>query len=370
MNYREWFINWFKTFNPTTNEWVGSLGMHTTVENSPWHRENSVWTHTCMVVEEYLNLSPVEWTIEDLYGALALSFHDTGKPSAREEVVRDDGSVRVRFGGHEKISACLWREYLVSHNDFDEIADKNQLFFPVAWMIEYHLPYDYKDKQKRENLKATVDRLGISNVFNNVLTADCYGRISDDHAEKKQKVHDWIVEFSLIKPQPATTLTIKKVTLLVGPSGSGKSTYITNECDGATVYSFDKLRLEWYSDETITDPVQQYEQAFRKSTQDSKFDAKSSKEFTSMIKDPNINHVVVDNTNLSAKVRRQFVAAAHQHGWKVECVLFVVPKATLIARQHSRGDKFVREEHIERQFNAYSVPCFGDVDSVTVEVNG
>lgn len=366
MNYREWFTNWFDAFHPSKNYWTRALGMAETVENSPWHREANVWVHTEMVVEEYLKLSPEVWSREDALGAIALAFHDTGKPKAQEVVTRPDGSTYNRFKGHEKISACLWRDYLTQFpHEFQDVGIVDGLFFPVAWMVEYHLPYDIKDSTKRANLALTLRRLDLVDVFPNVLRADARGRISDDHDIKLARVDEWIAAFEKVEAEETSHLGHKLVMFLIGASGSGKSTFTKREFPKSTVFSYDALRLEWYHDPSITDEKEQYAHCFKRSTEDAKFNERAMQAFNKLLADPLIDHIIVDNVNASAKSRRSLLAAARQKRWKTGAEIFVVPLHVLIERQTARGDKFLRSDIVENQFFSISVPCYGEFDFVT-----
>lgn len=379
-NYRNWFKAWFERFKPLNNEWTSNLNMHGTVENSPWHREANVWVHTEMVVNEYIHLSPTVWSEADAIGALACAFHDTGKPAAKEEVSRSDGTKYFRFGGHEKISACLWRDYLTSFkHEFDDVfTNTDELFVKVAWLIEYHLPYSL-GHDKLHGVISTNKAFDTTTIFYRMLRADARGRISDDHQQKMENVESWISETQIsanlsnvaIYPKTFTSWYRKKVVLLIGISGSGKSTYTKENYPEATVFSFDALRLKWYGDETISDDVERYKQAFKKASEDNSFNNKATAEFNKLLKDPNVKTIVVDNMNLSAKSRRPFVAAATAQNAFVEGVVFVVSKTVVNARQKKRGDKYLGPGLIESQYLSLSVPCFGtEVDSLIVVQNG
>lgn len=369
MSYRAWFAEWFSRFNPVDNDWLKNLGLHTTVENSPWHREENVWVHTKMVVNEYFKLmGDREWTVMDVYGGLACAFHDVGKPDVKEVVVKDNGEVRNRFGGHEQRSACLWRDYLTRFPDeFAALGEIKDIFYPVAWLIETHLPYAIKDADKRNAIATTIDNLNMRQTFFNVLMADARGRISDDHEQKIKNVQQWIAEFPLHNDY-TSRVSPRTLVLLIGLSGSGKTTYVNQNWKDASVFSYDALRLQWYADDSIVDAKDMYQHCFKKSTEDSKFNEKTLAVFNDLVKHSK-NDIVVDNMNMSAKSRRPFVTIAKQHGFIIKAVIFVVAKDTINARQKTRPDKYLGEKIIDQQYNSMSVPNYGDVSVIEVVVN-
>jgi len=362
--FTNWYLNNFKPSELYNN-------MRDVKENSPYHREANVAIHTDMVVDEYFKIKNYnEWSLNDVIVGLALAFHDVGKPKSKEEVTRPDGSVYYRFGGHEKISANMWRDYLTKFtNEFDSLCPNpiQHLFYPVAWLIENHLPYSLKDKNKVNNIALTLKELYLRENFFDMLRADARGRISDDHFQKLQKVEDWITAF----PQAIDNdemLENKSLVVLIGPSGSGKSTYVENHKTATSAtFSWDDLRLEYYTDpHIIMNPKEQYEYCFQLSTKDSKFQNRAFARFMEMIHNNSIDTIFLDNTNMSKKSRQQFVMTAKQHGWIIEYVIFVVSKDEINSRQLTRRDKYLHPGIIEQQYYNMSLPGYGEGHEITV----
>ena len=102
-NIQSKFVNWY--FNEFRHEPL-YIAMAETIENSQWHREASVAIHTDMVVTHYLQ-NCTDDTF-DIRAALVCVFHDVGKPSAEETLVKEDGTTYRRYAGHELASARCW----------------------------------------------------------------------------------------------------------------------------------------------------------------------------------------------------------------------------------------------------------------------
>ena len=120
-------------------------------------------------------------------------------------------------------------------------------------------------------------------------------------------------------------------------------------------FSLDTLRHEWY------DP-HDYHKAWKASTEDPGFLARS-KEYYFDLLDHN-KDIFVDNTNLSPKVRRFYIEMAKAKGYRTIAYVFDVPIETLLARQHTRGDKKVPEDAVRRQHKSFTRPLDGEFDQV------
>lgn len=361
------FIAWFNNEFQKDPLWVA---METCVEASPWHRENSVATHTRMVVSEYISWVDKHWTTETLIGALAAAFHDTGKPLARVEKYKPERGNYNSFGGHEIISARLWEDYAMRNYEgisqlFDEIP--NQFCFMVGFIIEHHMPYDISADKIRD-IACTAASYFRTPVFQNHLTADTHGRIADDHHDKINKVDVWITSFETklnTKVLLSDNFIRDKKTLImpIGPSGCGKSTYLTvlRQYWGDTIshYSWDLLRLAWYSPD--------YNLAYQMSTEDPQFANKATKEFNKLVLTGNT--IYVDNTNLSRKRRRAFIQEARNRGYNTIAVVFPIALNTLIERQEARGkvgEKIVPREAVKQQYMSLQGPLLGEFDQIEV----
>jgi predicted kinase len=339
--------------------------MENTVEASPWHRENSVATHTRMVVSEYISWADKDWTTETLIGAVACAFHDTGKPSAKVEKYSEKRGNYNSFGGHEIISARLWEDYAI-HNveriwTLFETRDI-KIIFLVGFVIEHHMPYEVAT-DKIQDIATTAAEYFDEPIFQNHLTADTHGRIADDHKEKIAKVDQWIEEFEMKMHVPVHMDPIihnqKTLIMPIAPSGAGKSTLLKKllkDHPNLHHYSWDALRLEWYDAD--------YKKAYQMSVDDPHFNARYMKEFKTQVLAGKT--IYIDNTNLSRKRRRPFIDDARKHGYNVIGYVFPIELETVIKRQKTRGDKDVPKDAVKNHYMTLQGPLLGEFDYIEV----
>lgn len=348
--------------------------MSATVENSPWHREANVAVHTEMVMQQYRDRFASSHTeVENVIALTALLFHDTGKPEAEEVLEKKDGSGEKyrRYAGHEQSSAVTFQECFLNMPELQTLLSTYGAR-AVRWIIEHHLPYGYKDKQKRQGLaiatKRALDEAGASySLFFDCLRSDAAGRISDDHEQKLQAVEDWIAEFQVIDTKPIAADEGPTMFILVGPSGSGKSTWTRARFNHDTdaVISYDAYKQSFWMSRNMpfssaTAPsnmtsVEFYDLAWAYANEHESEFNKFANELIMVAVDrvkAKNGTVFVDVVNASKKKRAKFVELAKQKKFRVVGVEFWNPFDVLIARQKTRGDKAVPYTSVKQQVYA------------------
>lgn len=146
--------------------------------------------------------------------------------------------------------------------------------------------------------------------------------------------------------------------MAVGPSGSGKSTVfkkLQSKNLNIAHYSWDALRHAWYDEED-------YARAFELACADRTFQSNAMKVFEGLLETK--RDIYVDNTNLTRKRRKQFLKKAVALGYKTVAITFDVDLKTAISRQSTRGDKYVSEGVVEKQFASLQPPTIGEFDKV------
>lgn len=356
------FIHWYyNDFRVDQNFIV----MESLAEESPWHRENSIAIHTDMVVTQYLASSSLNWTKSDVVGAFAAAFHDVGKPTSMEIVYKEERGKYKRFHGHEQVSARLWEDWAVRNWDVlsSQFGFEPVDIFRVGFIIEQHLPYGLKQRDKVNNLALTLTMYGLDKPFIGHLMADTLGRISDDAEEKIIATESWIQEFGnkLIGISGHSALYanchVDQPTMFVpiGASGSGKTTLLKSLGD-VNMFSLDAMRLELYGEP--------YDQAFAKSTKDKHFRSQCNDRFRNLLRTN--RDIYLDNTNTSKKNRRFYITEARNRGYWVVAYLIPVSLQTVIDRQKTRADKEVPSEAVQRQYMGIHLPQIGEFDDIVV----
>lgn len=365
--------------------------MQATVENSQWHREENVAVHTEMVMQQYRDRFMDSHTeVENVIALTALLFHDTGKPEAEEVLEKKDGSGATyrRYAGHEQNSAVTFQECYLQMPELRQLLS-TYAARAVRWIIEHHLPYGYKDKQKRQGLaiatKMALAEAGASySLFFDCLRSDAAGRISDGHAEKLQAVEDWIAEFLTVNATPITQSEGQTMFILVGPSGSGKSTWTRERFNKATdaVISYDTYKLHFWMAKNQpfmssmmpegADPVEHYDKAWAFANEHeaefNRFANEIINKELDRVKAAN-GTVFVDVVNSSKKKRAKFVGLAQQKKFRVVGIEFWNRFSTLMDRQKTRGDKAVPYKSVKQQANNVGGVWAGfEADEVWVKV--
>lgn len=358
--------------------------LRATVEDSPYHREENTWVHTCMTLAAYFERQAKQYrtTHEFMLTATALLFHDFGKPDAEETIHREDGTTYRRYAGHEKISANSFVDFVTQHRDlFSYFTDTD--LHAIKLMIEQHLPFGLKDKTKLANLRAVLKKhrlsqyASLTRCFADHLICDCAGRISDDHPTKMQAVRDWcgnvLIVDELFLPYneigtvesmtPAQMLSPKVAYVLSGPVGAGKSTWTEKfKHDMANwdiaVLSDDTLRIAFAEANMSAEDKALASQLTKKQLYDVSWmycneHEKEYRQYSDWFIREALNDaankiVVVDRTNQTRKSRAKIIADLRAKGFLIVGVEFWVPRHVSQERQLTREDKKVPRKTVDQ----------------------
>lgn len=355
MNYKNVFLKWYEDCFKSSEMYIA---MTDTVEDSPYHREANVATHTDMVVCEYIKLSPYTWSKKDFLGAVVCAMHDVGKPLSEEVVERSDGTKYRRYSNHELWSQRIYMEYILScdGSELREYLDDSDIY-NIGYMIQYHLPYQL-GKDRTAWLQTHLSHYGIVDIFIRCISADAMGRISDDTEATLLRLTTWVNDNLLLLDyhRHNTIHTDKELVVMVGVTGVGKSTYVEAQFPSHKVHSMDALRLEWYSSD--------YNQAFKLSCDDNEFSTKVMKDFRNTIS--NNDKVVVDNTNLKVKDRRRFITNTKH---RTKAVVFLTTYQKNLSQLLVRKDKHIGKFVLDRMFWNLTLPSLGEFDDIVIVVS-
>jgi predicted kinase len=344
--------------------------MRNTVEASPWHREENVFVHTMMVVDQYVKMVDANcdhyaepWSRLDYLGAIAALFHDTGKPASEIKKWSEARGDYRAYHGHELLSARMFETYAAARYPMFSAED----IATVSFIIEHHMPWSVEDKEKRRNLALTANHYCGAEVFVRHLLADQYGRIADDQPAKQAMADKWATEFLELamevksyRNEPVLGDNAPVFYMPVAPSGAGKSTYLAKlreKHPDINVFSLDALRHEWYD-------ADDYSKAYQGSVDDKTFEARANARFHTQVKERRTMYI--DNTNLSARRRKMYVETARKNGYRTIAVLMPISLDVLLERRTKRGDKTIPESAVRQHYNALQAPMIGEFHEIVV----
>lgn len=383
-------IEFFGMFGHAVRQTIHWRTMEKTVEDSPWHREANVAVHTQMTINEYMeNFYAHRTERQRMLSLMALLFHDFGKPEAEEvlEKKEEPGVFYRRYAGHEPVSANEFMSFMCDHHELRE------MFFAQGYnwhdirtikvMIEHHLPYGLKNEQKRQNLAHMLDAtFGEDKIaYFDMLRSDCWGRISDNHDEKKLNVELWIENFQLVKWKERDFKEYApSLIMVVGVSGAGKSTWINEflTIDPTyRVFSEDELRMEYavthlnekfdIEEWSYMSKAERYQAAwnFCHLDKDSKYDQFAKAKYNELLASG--SNIIVDRMNQGRKARGSYIQPAKDKGYVVTSVEFYISESTAKERQKTRGDKDLPPNRVHQIFMQLETPWMGpEVDGVLI----
>lgn len=367
-------MNYTTQFQSIYSEFMRSdlfKSMEQTVENNDWHLESNVGVHTDMVVRSYLEDIEGDMSKPQFLGALACMFHDIGKPIVCEEIVKDDGTIRLTSPGHELESARLAEDYMVTNYQtmFSMISPSD--ITRICWLIQNHLFYRISKKDKLRDLRTTsrwfvshdVTDADFDDIFVRCITADTLGRISVSREKNIEQLHEWIGKYNDVKiERPEIGLYVPTMVVLIGPSGVGKSTFRSQQLSGMEHFNFDQLRVDMYRDQAIEAGMETdsdiYNFCWKQSMEnDQDFNKRQRDVLRQMI--DNKSDIVVDNTNLTQKARNSTIQQARQKGYQVVAVVFPISMDTLLSRLDSRSDRDMDPGIVINMFKRLTLPSIG-----------
>lgn len=365
--------------------------MEATVENSPWHREANVAVHTLMSLKQAERWFAMDDQLNNdgrhrLLVSLAVLFHDTGKPDMEVTKESEERGVYRSYASHEQRSARIFEGYVVDNWELFDGWITVKDIYTITWCIEHHLPYGVKNESKIETFIKSL--LGLPNVgdvavFFNALRGDAYGRDSDNYEVNTQGVEVWIEDMlcRLVRLQqsgytPSHVMTDEHkghLIMMVGPAGIGKSTLQSRISHWYTRFSLDDLRVRWTLEQDPSqgegvDEVELYARSFayvNHEDNDAKFRSFTQAHLEQLFQ--NNQELLIDNTNLSPKVRRRYLDLAKRYKLWTTAVYFPSSLKLLRERNVTRGDKKLNDGAIQNLFHAVSVPSIGgEFDQVLI----
>ena len=232
-------------------------------QDSNWHSEGDVWTHTRMVLgqlpklDDWPSLAPLEQTVLTFTGL----FHDVAKPLT---TAVDHGTGRVRSPKHavkgEHVARAVLRDLGCDLKTREEIARMVRYHGRPAFLLE-------RDEPTHEVVR--LSWLVSNRLLYLFALADTRGRDTDAMARPEENLHYWKLCAEDVgcfdRPYPFTTDHARfqffrqsqpnlhyvphedfscTVTLMAGLPGSGKDTWLSTHHRELPVVSLDRIREE------------------------------------------------------------------------------------------------------------------------------
>ena len=239
--------------------------MRACVQDTTYHAEGDVWTHSIMVVEglrrarSHVDIPASHWP--GLF--LAALLHDVAKPVTRSEDIATDGAVRVHHYGHSRIGALMAWEFLWREGVSRPIREQ------VCHLVRWHQrPFHMTFAPTLERDAITFSQLGDWRELLALAEADNRGRIApntEETAATLELLRQEITERGCLDrpwPFPSDTARVwfgrqdgrspyfdppspkgSHVIVLCGLPGAGKDTYCRTSFPDLPQVSLDAWRV-------------------------------------------------------------------------------------------------------------------------------
>jgi predicted kinase len=334
-------------------------------QDSVWHAEGDVWTHTRMVVAEVERLP--EWPSLDRDAQLQLLFtalfHDAGKPAttAIDPATGRTHSPKHALAGMEIGRAVLrdlgcdlaMREEIVALVRYHgrppyllEKPDPAHEVISLSWLVNHRLLYlfalaDTRGRRAREMSRPADD----IHLWRMVAEENgCFDRpyaFANDHA--RFLFYRGALSSLHYAPREEYRCT---VTLLSGLPGSGKDTWLARHRPELPVVSLDDLRVELDVDATENQGA--VIQAAREGCREL---LRAGRDFA------------FNATNTVRQTRKRWIDLFADYGARVE-VVYVEPPLPVILQQNARRSKPVPRQVIEHLLEKLEPPTWAEAHSV------
>jgi len=341
-------------------------------QDSIFHAEGDVSTHTRMVIESLLKLPEFHHQSQEDKFALFMGclLHDVEKRSTTSE---EDG--RIVSPGHAKKGEYTARQIL-----YREIPVPFKIRETIAKLVRHHgLPLWMMEKPNPSKSIIEASLVCNTQLLEIIAKADVHGRICPDAEELLYKIElfkELAIENNCYgnKREFASDLSRFKyfhtensypdyvpfddrkfeVIIMCGIPGSGKDYFIKNSLNNYPVVSLDALRIEYKikpGDKSGTGTIIQLAK-------------ERAKEF--MRKKQSF---IWNGTNLTRQIRQQVIDMCEDYGGRVKVVYIEVPYQKVL-HQNVNREYPIPTNVLERFINKLEMPSLAEAHSVEYIVDG
>jgi len=352
-------------------EQVWAQAMSRCQQDSEWHAEGDVWTHTELVCAEMFKLS--DWTTLNRRDQLILLFtalfHDSGKPAT---TLTDPETGRVQSPKHALRSLEIVREALMGLSC--DYATREE----IAMLVRFHgRPNFLLEKELPEDELIRLSWLLRNRLLYLFALADTRGRDTDSMDRPEDNLRLWRMvaeetecfdrpyafandhmrflwfreELSSLHYVPLGKFRCT-VTLMSGLPGAGKDTWLRHNRPTLPVVALDDLRRELRIEATGNqgEVIQLGRERCREHL-------RSGKDFA------------FNATNTTRQTRKKWIDLFADYGARVE-IVYVEPSLSTVRRNNRNRTSPVPEDVISKLFRRLEPPTLTECHAlklVTVE---
>lgn len=362
----QWRIDW-SSLETEGYPWIQRL--QATQQDSTWHGEGDVWTHTKMVCEALTELP--EWRCLDESAReivfVAALMHDIGKSECTK---MENG--RIVSPKHAFIGGQLARKILSQGFNMTGHVEQIKTRETIVAMIRYHsLPCRFLDRPDplQEVIRTSCNL--VNEHLAMLSQADLLGRISEHKEfenialfrELTEENHCWNGVFPFNSPHDryayfSGTLTHPmenlyddswgEVVMLSGLPASGKDYYATTNLANLPMISLDELRklmkVSWQDDQgTVVYAAKEKAKEYLRTKQSFVWNA----------------------TNLTTQIRGSLIRLFTSYKARVKIIYLETPWTTLLKRNSERADP-VNELAIEKMFDKFEMPTIAEAHELEI----
>ncbi|MEZ0274528.1 MAG: AAA family ATPase, partial [Roseimicrobium sp.] len=340
-------------------------------QDTEWHAEGDVWTHTGMVwhqveeVEDYAGLDRLS-QLKLLFTAL---LHDAGKPAT---TALDPESGRLRSPRHSIVGASLARQVL------RELGCPIELREEIVHLVRYHgRPPYLLERTRPEHEVVRLSCLLRNRLLYLFALADTRGRHTREMGRAEDVLHLWqslALEYCCLdEPHPfandqARFLFFRQaegnlhytphedyrctVTLMCGLPGAGKDTWLAKHRPWLPVVSLDAIREDLDMDATDNQG-----QVIQEAKERCREKLRAHADF------------VFNATNVTASLRKRWIDLFADYGARIE-IVHIEPPLTAVLRQNAKRPDPVPASVIHKLAAKMDVPDISECHGITFVDSG
>lgn len=357
-------VQWFKRNYPELIQKMKDISHDlSSEEQSPYHSEGDIYTHTLMV---YNNIEDEN----DIELELAALLHDIGKPFTQVDKGRNG---QFSFTFHENISVYLSIDILKKfEKDFGIELNKEKILYAIG---HHQILHKIGHISNGEFKITEEERIFLNKVFGDkkdyfdfmvkLGRADSLGRISNDRANSKKRYEFLESRFYLYNYH--TNKETKSIAyILSGLPTAGKTNFSEKkmkENPDIIYLSIDNIMKELFSK-----GAEEYNMYYSKENSEVAKNVlfKRLKDAVKQRKD-----IIVDNTNLDPLVRNRNAGIIPDKYYEKRSISFLIGEKDLKDRNEKRKKegKYISETNLWNMAKKFELPTTEYFHSITLTIN-